>query len=98
MNESILIADCPSQEMLRELLSGKLAGDDFAAIDTHIKSCTACQAALHRLSDGAQTNEWQQAAEAGDTTSGSTRPLLNRVKHLPPNAPDVVLPAGRRVG
>src|SRR5436309_2600935 len=98
MSNDLLLAPCPSEDRLRQLLSDQLEGPDYAAIETHLETCTVCQAIIARLSDGGMTADWQRVVDGENTADGITQDFLERAKHVPGPAADVLFPPGHRLG
>src|SRR5262245_10752371 len=98
MTQQAALATCPSQERLRQLLSGELVGNDFALVETHIESCTECQSALARLSDGTITGHWRPVHVEVSTSHGdTTKDFLDGAKQRQPLLDDVT-PTPDRLG
>ena len=71
-----LVANCPSQDKLRQLLSGELKSDDSQSLELHVETCAVCQETIAILSGGGQTQAWNQSdrVPSGDDATGSFQP------------------------
>lgn len=52
------MAECPSREVLTQLLAEALSGPDLALIREHVQNCTGCQTLLDELTDEAELRQW----------------------------------------
>jgi tetratricopeptide (TPR) repeat protein len=50
--------DCPSFEMLRNLLQGDLPPDSASTIRMHLETCSSCLEILDRLTDDPELDKW----------------------------------------
>jgi anti-sigma factor RsiW len=79
--------DCPSSELLKELLDGALAADDQARVSHHLEKCAACQQSLEAFVAGKQS--WagakEQLAAGIGNVDASLAAAVERAKRVPPN-------------
>ncbi|WP_422927509.1 protein kinase domain-containing protein [Singulisphaera sp. PoT] len=68
---------CPADDLLLKLVDGELPEGRFAAIEAHVETCGACQAALERLGDTTEAGEWRRhnARNARPVTATLPPPL-----------------------
>src|SRR6266496_1648422 len=98
MSYDALVADCPSQDRLRQLLDGELRGEDFALLETHVETCSNCQTLLARLSDGALTDHWRVLLAQHEASVEETCDFLIPAKPTAPPPGIVPLLPGGRLG
>jgi WD40 repeat protein len=67
---------CPSAEAVGRLLSGGLADAECAALEEHVEECPACQQALERLSQDAESTHWRRLAAGAPDSSTEDMPGL----------------------
>lgn len=64
MNEA---SQCPSRDVLRDLLDDRLGDGEQAALGAHLEACDACCAAFDRLA--AESRVWNVARALGDSNA-----------------------------
>jgi len=73
--------NCPQPNQLHQLIDDALPTDEAAALQAHLETCTACQAALERLVAGAAT--WDKAAQnLGEKQTRAETALFDAVERL----------------
>jgi WD40 repeat protein/tetratricopeptide (TPR) repeat protein/tRNA A-37 threonylcarbamoyl transferase component Bud32 len=52
------VTNCPTTEILSQLLAGDLDETAAQSVDAHVRECSSCQSTLDRLSDDTELRQW----------------------------------------
>src|SRR5206468_294132 len=78
-NGIIIMASCPSNEKLRNLLADALSAAEGHVVARHVEGCSSCQAELCRLTGIPDTERWRRA-ERPHRGSGAEEVMMRRLK------------------
>ena len=72
------MTDCPSFEMLRNLLEGDLPSDSASTIRIHLETCSSCLEVLDRHTDDPELDQWLVSG-MGDSREPGSRSVKYRI-------------------
>jgi hypothetical protein len=80
------MSHCPSLEELRQLLADELDAARRQAVEAHVETCSACQEALARLSNGGEEAQTPRLPASSSTPlPASEVDFIERLKEHPPD-------------